>query len=56
MANAPDAVHTLAARFGTPDRIVAPHEFDLLTASLLRGEFDIAGDSPDYVLPFRTKW
>ncbi|WP_063046472.1 ATP-grasp domain-containing protein [Nocardia pseudovaccinii] len=55
MANAPDAVRALAARFGTPDRIVALHEFDLLTAAQLRREFGIAGDSPDYVLPFRDK-
>ncbi|WP_327101381.1 hypothetical protein OIE68_22955 [Nocardia vinacea] len=43
MANPPDAVHAMAARFGTPDRIVALHEFDLLTADLLRREFGIAG-------------
>ncbi|WP_330249717.1 hypothetical protein OG874_25810 [Nocardia sp. NBC_00565] len=55
MTRAPDAVRALAARFGTPDRIVALHEFDLLIAAQLRVEFGIAGDRPDYVLPFRDK-
>ncbi|MFD8244800.1 acetyl-CoA carboxylase biotin carboxylase subunit family protein [Nocardia sp. NPDC059691] len=49
------AVRDLAARFGTPERIVALHEFDLFAAAELRAEFDIPGDRAEYVTRFRDK-
>ncbi|WP_433192839.1 ATP-grasp domain-containing protein [Nocardia sp. CA-107356] len=55
MALAAAAVRDLAARFGTPERIVALHEFDLLTAAELRAEFDLPGDRPEYAVRFRDK-
>ncbi|MET8876315.1 hypothetical protein [Nocardia sp. NPDC004604] len=55
MALVPAAVRDLAARFGTPERIVALHEFDLLTAAELRAEFDLPGDRPEYAVRFRDK-
>ncbi|MGO4618216.1 acetyl-CoA carboxylase biotin carboxylase subunit family protein [Nocardia sp. 2YAB30] len=55
MSLVPAAVRDLAARFGTPERIVAMHEYDLMTAAELRVEFDIPGDRPEYVMRFRDK-
>lgn len=49
------SVRAMAARFGTPQRIVTVSEFDLLTAAELRAEFDLPGDRPERVRVFRDK-
>ncbi|WP_106970298.1 ATP-grasp domain-containing protein [Kitasatospora phosalacinea] len=49
------AVAALAERFGPPRRIVALKEDDLLTAALLRAEWDCEGVRPEQALRFLDK-
>ncbi|MEV5650253.1 hypothetical protein AB0L57_18555 [Nocardia sp. NPDC052254] len=55
MSGAAAAATVLCGRHGTPDRIVALSEFDLLTAAQLRAEWNVPGDRPGHILLFRDK-
>ncbi|WP_149830776.1 ATP-grasp domain-containing protein [Streptomyces tailanensis] len=49
------AVTDLAARFGSPDRVVALHEGDLDTAAAVRERLGCAGQDPTGLARFRDK-
>ncbi|MEY9873009.1 biotin carboxylase [Streptacidiphilus sp. MAP12-33] len=49
------AVSALAEQFGPPQRIVALKEDDLLTAAILRDEWDCPGTRPEQALRFLDK-